>query len=273
MSITAEQITQFINNFKAVGIVAKPADIASALKKVDKDKQCQVYDADREQHVGAVIRFALVKIYKNAEWLMENDVDDEFKEVLKSIAVAYVKEEYMGININRVLVDLSTTPFESTVVKLKDVIDSFAFDQNVIEAYNEYVGFDASEEDDDDAQAIQGDLEFNYRCALLDRLKDGLRIPLEIDNDPDDTHTVCYDAINEYDENLLVDKDTQNMLEDMASEKFNVEIDGFLESAEMFKDAGYIKDIDGDAIDWKDDLQSQVAAGVYETELERLDNV
>jgi len=273
MLITAEQVIQFINNLKAVGIVAKPADIAAALKKVDKNKQCQMYDADREQHVKAVIRFALIQVNKNAEWLKENDVDDEFEEVLQSMADAYVKEEYMGINISRVLVDLSDTRYETTAEKLKAVINTFETDGAVIEAYKEFVGFDTDEEDDEDAQAIQGDLEFAYRCTLLDRLKEGLGIPQDIPNDPDDTHTICYDAINEYDEDQLLPSGMKDSIVQMANEHYE-QTDEFFEMADSLKEAGYIESMDfGDTINWEEDMKSQVAASIYRTELARLENI
>lgn len=187
-----------------------------------------------------------------------------------------IKESYMGINIHRVIADLTGTPFSCDVVKLKAVIDSFVIDGNVSESYVAMKDFTIEEglvAEDDETQHAENDLEFEYRCTLLDAFKAGLGIPQEIVNDPYDTHTVCYDAINEYDESLLVDMETQNMIEDMASEKHNVDIDNFLDSAEMFKNEGYIDDIDGDSLTWNPDLCSSVGYAIYMTELDRLDNV
>lgn len=276
MSITSKQIEQFITNLKAIGIIAKPNDVISALGKVYASKDCQSYDAASVHNIIDILRTEILLIYRNSEWLTENNYTDELEEVLKSLADACFFEEYMGINIARVLIDLSDTPFASTVIKLKALVDALVVDGNVVDSYIEMTNFIPEEglvADDDETQRAENDLEFNYRCALLDALKDGLGIPQEIVEDPYDTHTVCYDAINEYDENLLIDKDTQNMLEDMASEKNDLDIDGFIESAEMFKNGGYIDEIDGDSITWSRDLNSAVAAVIYQNELERLDNV
>lgn len=273
---SSKQIEQFITNFKALGIIAKPNDIISALGKVYASKDCQSYDAGSVQNMIDILRTEILSIYRNAEWLLENNCIDDVEEVLKSMADVIVREEYMGINTGRVLVDLSDTPFATTVLKLKGMIDALGSDKNVVDSYIEMTNFTIEEglvEEDDETQRDENDLEFNYRCALLDALKNMLGIPQEIVNDPYDTHTVCYDAINEYDENLLIDKDTQNMLEDMAAEKFDLDIDGFIESAEMFQNGGYIDLIDGDSITWSRDLPSAVAAMIYQNELERLDNV
>lgn len=270
-AIAPEALTHYMTNLKALGVIVKDAELAELFSKLDKSEPLTHPFVERTVHL---IRSSILGTYKNAEWLEEHpSAVAECEVIFKELADLHLKMTYMGINISRVLLDLSDTPFASIPLALMEVIESFTINDSVIEAYREYSRFDTLTESDEDAQGIQGDLEFEYRCQLLDALKEGLGIPQEIVDDQFDTHTICYDAINEYDENLLIGKETQNMIEDMAAEKNDLDLDGFLDSVEMFKNHGYIEYIDGDVITWSRGLDASVAGLMYDNELERLESI
>jgi len=293
-SITPDLNLHLISQLRAIGLEMNQEQMDGAWGQVNADARTLEGHPLRATQVRSILKSAILDENENLYYFDRNDIDAWFDEVLQIASNVYVKEEYMGINLTRLIDGFEGTPLEPVFAgtltednydaarapwlafkaRLIELIDSFRMNEGICGAYIEWSMYEPAEgltREDDEAQRIDSDLEIEYRAAILDHVKAVLGITQELD-DKFDTHTVVFDMACGYDEEMLLSQDDKEQLMLMAEHKFTTDDEMFFQ-VQYFQDHQLINQVDGDQVYFNDaDLKGLVCQQIYHGELDRLDN-